>query len=118
MDELSQLNSVENERLQFEIKKHQDKVREKEEEIRHLKEKHSKALAIWEEKANHLKKDLTVKDEEMSRLKTEYKITLEEHISVASERLVDFHNKFYYYFVQCCVPSLANTVNILVVRQC
>ena len=56
MDELSQLHSVENEKLKFEMKKLSDKLLEKEDELGRLKEKHAKAIGIWEEKTNQLKK--------------------------------------------------------------
>ena len=56
LDELTQLHTVENEKLHFEIKKLKDKISEKEEEIRHIKEKHAKTIHIWEDKSAHLKK--------------------------------------------------------------
>ena len=56
LDELSQLHSIENEKLKFEIKKLNDKMVEKEEELTRLKDKHNKAIGIWEEKYNQLKK--------------------------------------------------------------
>ena len=56
LDELSQLNSVENEKLKFEMKKLNDKLLEKQDEFDRLKEKHAKAIGIWEEKTNQLKK--------------------------------------------------------------
>ena len=56
LDELSQLHSVENEKLKFEIKKLNDKLLEKEDEFGRLKEKHAKTISIWEDKSNQLKK--------------------------------------------------------------
>ena len=58
LDELSQLHSVENDKLKFEIKKLKDRVVEKDEEIKHTKEKHTKTIHIWEDKSNQLKKVL------------------------------------------------------------
>ncbi|KAL5262616.1 hypothetical protein ACHWQZ_G008124 [Mnemiopsis leidyi] len=86
LDELSQLHSVENEKLKFEIKKLNDKMVEKEEEFVRLKDKHNKAIGIWEEKYNQLKKDIGVKDEEIVRLKAEYKLSMEEYMAASSER--------------------------------
>lgn len=56
MDELTQLHTIENERLQFEIRKLKDKVGEREDELRQLKEKNSKSIRQWEDKNNQLKK--------------------------------------------------------------
>ena len=56
LDELQHAHSVENKRLQFEMKKLEDRFNEKEEEIRQIKVKHTKAIGVWEEKCNLLKK--------------------------------------------------------------
>lgn len=84
--ELQQAHSVENQRLQFEIRKLKDKVADKEGEIKQLKEKNARTITIWEEKTADLKKDLVLKDEEMLRTKGEYKIGLEENAAFYEER--------------------------------
>ena len=53
---MTQLHTVENERLQFEITKLKDQLGEKDEKITSIKEKHGKTIGIWEEKSNQLKK--------------------------------------------------------------
>ncbi|XP_063691217.1 protein FAM184A-like isoform X1 [Bolinopsis microptera] len=93
LDELSQLHSVENEKLKFELKKLNDKLLEKEDEFGRLKEKHAKTIGIWEDKSNQLKKDINVKDEEISRLKAEYKLSMEEHLASSSEREVELQKQ-------------------------